>query len=215
MDCYYELKGVAKSEESGIIKSKENIMPLEYQRYGRNKNTTVNSTYINSGEYRNKFDKITDNKDVNRVLYVKAKEMLEHRSGTLFEDMHWIDGDTGKIVASVVDSKTESEIIYSNAVKKAIYGKTNLVTIHSHPQSMPPSVADFNSAFRNDYFVSVVICHDGKIFKYSANQEIDIKLYEAYVRKNLKQNISEYEAQLKALERLKELYQINFEEVVL
>ena len=52
---------------------------LEFQRYGRNKSTLVNSTYISSGEYRNKFDKITDNKDVNRALYIKAKEMLLHR----------------------------------------------------------------------------------------------------------------------------------------
>lgn len=197
------------------MKLKENVMLSEYQRYGRNKNTIVNSTYINSGEYRNKFDKITDNKDVNRVLYAKAKEMLEHRSGTMLEDMYWIDGDTGEIVADVVDSKTESEIIYSNAVKKAIRGRTNLVTIHSHPQSMPPSAADFNSAFRNGYFVSVVICHDGKIFKYSANHEIDVELYNAYIRKYLKQNISEYEAQWKALNRLKEFYQIDFEEVEL
>ena len=28
----------------------------EVQRYGRNKNTTVNHSYINSGEYRNEFD---------------------------------------------------------------------------------------------------------------------------------------------------------------
>ena len=70
---------------------------LEYQRYGRNKDTVINSTYINSGEYRRKFDKITKNDESNRILYSKAKEMLFHRSGTLFEDMYWIDGDTGEI----------------------------------------------------------------------------------------------------------------------
>ena len=59
---------------------------LEYQRLGRNKNTAVNSTYINSGEYRRKFDKITSNVDINRILYSKAKEMLFHRSGTLYEE---------------------------------------------------------------------------------------------------------------------------------
>lgn len=47
---------------------------LEFQRYGRNKSTLVNSTYISSGEYRNKFDRITDHKDVNRALYIKAKK---------------------------------------------------------------------------------------------------------------------------------------------
>ena len=37
----------------------------------------------------------------------KAKEMLKHRSGTLYEDMYWIDGDTGEIVASALDEKIE------------------------------------------------------------------------------------------------------------
>ena len=71
---------------------------LENQRYGRNKGTVVNHTYIESGVYRNKFDKITHNKNMSRILYSKAKEMLEHRSGTLFEDMYWIDGITGMVV---------------------------------------------------------------------------------------------------------------------
>lgn len=61
---------------------------LEYQRYGRNKETAINHTYINSGEYRSKFDRITENINVNRILYNKAKEMLNHRSGTKYEDMY-------------------------------------------------------------------------------------------------------------------------------
>lgn len=34
-------------------------MSLEFQRYGRNKDTLINNTYIDSGEYRNKFNGIT------------------------------------------------------------------------------------------------------------------------------------------------------------
>lgn len=63
-------------------------MILEFQRYGRNKETTVDSSYISGGEYRRKFDSIIDNAAVSRILYSKAKEMLLHRSGTLFEDMY-------------------------------------------------------------------------------------------------------------------------------
>ena len=48
---------------------------LEFQRYGRNKSTLVNSKYISSGEYRKKFDKITNNADLSRytvqVRYMK------------------------------------------------------------------------------------------------------------------------------------------------
>lgn len=31
---------------------------IEFQRTGRNKDTTINQTYISSGKFRNKFDKI-------------------------------------------------------------------------------------------------------------------------------------------------------------
>ena len=55
-------------------------MILEFQRYGRNKETTVDSSYISGGEYRRKFDSIIDNAAVSRILYSKAKEMLQASS---------------------------------------------------------------------------------------------------------------------------------------
>jgi len=106
---------------SKIMTEGDTILP-EYQRYGRNKETLVNSTYIESGEYRNKFDDISDNIGVSRVLYSKAKEMLYHRSGTMFEDMYWIDGNTGEIVASALNEKEEGKIVYSASLKKDIAG---------------------------------------------------------------------------------------------
>lgn len=124
---------LTKSDNSSKMNVEGDTMSLEYQRYGRNKETLINNTYINSGEYRNKFDKITSNIGVNRVLYSKVKEMLQHRSGTKIEDMYWIDGDTGEIVASALNEQQESAIKYSNAIKKAINGKTNLIAMHTHP----------------------------------------------------------------------------------
>ena len=37
-------------------------MNKELQRYGRNKKTLIEHSYIESGEYRRKFDKISNNK---------------------------------------------------------------------------------------------------------------------------------------------------------
>lgn len=91
---------------------------LELQRYGRNKYTLVNSTYISSGEYRNKFNKITDNKDVNRIIYSKAKEMLLHRSGTLYEDMYWFDADTGKVIAKRLILRRRNKFFIRNQLVK-------------------------------------------------------------------------------------------------
>lgn len=43
----------------------------EEQRYGRNKSTLVDKSYISGGEYRRKFDKITDDNELSRLLYYK------------------------------------------------------------------------------------------------------------------------------------------------
>lgn len=202
--------------DDGIIKTNgglTGLMSLEYQRYGRNKQTLINSTYINSGEYRNKFDKITDNKDVARTLYSKAKEMLNHRSGTLIEDMYWIDGDTGKVVASILNETIESGILYTAQVKNAIQGKNNIISLHTHPSSMPPSIEDINSAFSNGYMLGLAICHDGTVYAYTSQEHVRAKIYDLYVQGFMETLRNEKEAQLKALEKLKKSFKINFWEV--
>ena len=70
--------------------------------------------------------------------------MLMHRSGTLYEDMYWIDLDTMKIVAEETERDFESQIVYSQKTKEKILKYKNLLTIHSHPNSFPPSITDIN-----------------------------------------------------------------------
>ena len=85
-----------------------------------NKNTTINHAYVNSGEYRKKFDKISDNIKLNRLLYQLVKQILNHRSGTLFEDMYWIDSNNLKIVAEETSALIEKEIVYSEVTKRLL-----------------------------------------------------------------------------------------------
>jgi len=96
---------------------------LENQRYGRNKDTLVNKSYIESGEYKRKFDNATDNPNVNKSLYICAKNALKHRSGTELEDMYWLDNESGDVIFSVTDSTDKRAIIYTEKLKKAINGK--------------------------------------------------------------------------------------------
>ena len=180
---------VDKLDENGIIEEKRNAA-LEQQRYGRNKNTVVNKT-----------------------LYNCAKKALKHRSGTIYEDMYWIDGNTGKILASKTDSTQERAIIYTDDIKNAIEKNDNIITVHTHPSSMPPSIGDFNSAFRNGYNKGVVVCHDGKVFTYSSKQKVENRLYDMYIQGYVSDGLSEYEAQIQALEKLKSNYDIDFREV--
>ncbi len=185
----------------------------EGQREGRNKDTQINHTYINSGNYRKKFDLISDNVELNKLLYNLAKKMLEHRAGTLYEDMYWIDPDAVEIVASELSGSCEEMIEYSSATLKVVDSTEGLLTIHTHPNSYPPSVDDFNSNFRHKYVLGIICCHNGRVFVYNSNEEIDENLYVAYVHKYKLEGKLEFEAQWAALEAIKENTDIIFKEV--
>lgn len=188
-------------------------MALENQRYGRNKDTLVNKTYIESGEYKRKFDNATENKEVNKTLYDCAKTALKHRSGTAFEDMYWIDSDTGKIILSVTDSTDERAIVYSDKIRNIIKNKKNIITIHTHPSSMPPSVSDLNSCYYNNYEKGFIACHNGKVFGYTAAESVNERIYNMYIQSYIKKGYDEYDAQLLTLEKLSQSENIKIWEV--
>lgn len=152
-------------------------MEIEFQRKGRNKKTTINHSYINGAEYRRKFDVISDNKELNRLIYQIAKKILIHRNGTLYEDMYWIDLDTNKVILSVTDSKIKKKIRYTNKMKNVINRYNDLLTIHSHPESFPPSLEDLNCNYRYGYKIGIVCCHNGRIFMYKSEQIISYTYY--------------------------------------
>lgn len=191
----------------------ENKKTSEYQRYGRNKNTQINKSYIDSGSYRKKFDRISDNPDLNRRLYELAKKILKHRAGTLYEDMYWLNPVTGEIVAAEDNWPVECEVGYSDSTRKIVKANPGLVTIHSHPNSFPPSVNDMNSSYIHKYSLSVICCHNGRVFVYNANEIIDCRLYEAYVNKNKSAGLTEFGSQWAALEAIKRNTDIHFMEV--
>lgn len=142
------------------------------------------------------------------------KLLLLHRSGTMLEDMYWIDAVTGETVAKVLNEKKEHTISYSDSIHKAIYGKENIVAMHTHPHSMPPSIADFNSAYVHNYFISLVLCHDGKIFCYKSLEIVSEQLYNMYIERFIESGVREYQAQMETLKRLTENHRMHFEEVM-
>lgn len=206
-------KAVAKSQKAVIMKSGSDNVALEDQRYGRNKSTLVNKTYIDSGEYKRKYDNATDNQAVNKSLYDCAKKALKHRSGTVFEDMYWIDGFSGDVLLSVTDSTDERTIRYTDRIRKAIRVNNSIVTVHTHPSSMPPSIEDFNSCANNAYQKCFVACHNGKIYGYYSNEIINPNLYNLYIQKYMNNGFSEFDAQINTINQLSQSFDIKFWEV--
>ena len=185
---------------------------LEQQRKGRNKNTIIDYNYISSNRYRKKFDYISNNKKLNKLLYKIAKKMLLHRSGTEYEDMYWIDLINGKIVCKITDSKYKKKILYTAAIKKTIKKSENLLTIHTHPDSFPPSIDDINSNYDHNYEIGIVICHDGRVYMYSAEERINVNYYKLTVEDYLKNGYNEDTAQIEALKEMQKKFSIYFKE---
>lgn len=186
---------------------------LEQQRKGRNKNTIIDYNYISSNRYRKKFDYISNDKKLNKLLYKIAKKMLLHRSGTEYEDMYWIDLINGKIVCKITDSKYKKKILYTTTIKKTIKKSENLLTIHTHPDSFPPSIDDINSNYDHNYEIGIVICHDGRVYMYSAEEKINVNYYKLIVEDYLKNGYNEDTAQIEALKELQKKFSIYFKEV--
>ena len=185
----------------------------EEQRYGRNKDTIINRTYINSGDYRKKFDRISSSPKLNRLLYQLSKKMLEHRSGTEYEDMYWIDPQSIAFIAEETESDFVGRIDYTTGIISKIQKYNDLITLHSHPNSFPPSINDLNSNYYNHYDIGIVVCHDGKIYVYSSKQAINEDYYNLKVEKFLKSGYNECEAQLHALKELQSKFEILVKEV--
>lgn len=186
---------------------------LEQQRKGRNKNTIIDYNYISSNRYRKKFDYISNDKKLNKLLYKIAKKMLLHRSGTEYEDMYWIDLINGKIVCKITDSKYKKKILYTTTIKKMIKKSENLLTIHTHPDSFPPSIDDINSNYDHNYEIGIVICHDGRAYMYSAEERINVNYYKLTVEDYLKNGYNEDTAQIEALKEMQKKFSIYFKEV--
>ena len=186
---------------------------LEQQRKGRNKNTIIDYNYISSNRYRKKFDYISNDKKLNKLLYKIAKKMLLHRSGTEYEDMYWIDLLNGKIVCKITDSKYKKKILYTTTIKKMIKKSENLLTIHTHPDSFPPSIDDINSNYDHNYEIGIVICHDGRVYMYSAEERINVNYYKLTVEDYLKNGYNEDTAQIEALKEMQKKFSIYFKEV--
>ena len=136
-------------------------------KYG---DTVINTAEISSARYRRKFTNITEENKISRVLWESALDMLEHRSGTKYEDLAFVDSKTGtaKINKNYDKENTASP---SKSMKKMLRDAdaNTIIAIHNHPGSSAPSYPDLVVCKNRKYKYGLVVCHDGTIYKYSVD----------------------------------------------
>lgn len=174
----------------------------------------VDLEYIRSPKYRKKFEQITDNPEVNRSIYQRAKAMLTHRNGTNYEDMYLLDSASGHIVGMQTSSKTDYEVVYNDSLQDAIKKSDpySLISIHNHPTNIPPSGSDFASAGFRKYRMGIIACHNGDVYVYQVGSKpFSGSLFDETVEKYRKRGYTnDVDASIKALEQFETDYGIKW-----
>lgn len=198
-------EGVDNSSESGISGKFTSST-------GEN---TVDLEYINSDEYKQKFDGLTGEPKVDKQLYSQAVAQLTHRNGTYGEDLTLINAKTGTVEGRQSNSSSENGVEYNSSLNKAIADNPpySLISIHNHPTNNPPTGSDLASNGGRKYKLGVVVTHDGRVFTYKAgNKPFLAKSFDNTVDKNHSKGYNEYEAIVETLKQYQRDYGIEWSE---
>ena len=136
--------------------------------------SAVVSPLVKTSGYRNLFNNLDENVKVQRKAYQASRAMLEHRSGTKFEDLTFIDSVTGKTM-SRTNYNVESEVMPSLRMRKMVTNAAprTIIAIHNHPGNSVPSFSDLNTAYKRGYKYGVIACHNGTVMKYEVTGELE------------------------------------------
>lgn len=174
--------------------------------------------YINSNKYKNKFQNITEDPNLNQIIYKYSKAAVTHQSGSFNEDLSVISLD-GKHIETT-SNKKPYETMYTQSLKKAIKESKpySLCAIHNHGTNVPPSGADLVSAGEKKYAFGIVACHNGSVYYYSCKNakpflpELMDKTVDKFRRKPY--NMGEVDAYKKALDQMATDYGIEWRELI-
>lgn len=160
-----EFFGLDKSDEFEDFKKKYLQAAQEESKYLYD--ATVINPVIKTAKYRNLYNNLDESTEIQRTAFQQAKTMLNHRNGTKYEDLTFIDSVTGKWLTRD-DYNVENEVIPSRRMRSMVTNSDpyTIIAVHNHPGSSVPSIADIESAYRHKYKYGVVACHNGTVMKY-------------------------------------------------
>lgn len=141
---------------------------------GLDRDTEINYRAINSHDYKRKFENLDESTDIIKILWKEAKEILNHRNGTYYEDILFVNAETSRFlkrtdydnIKSVLPSRRMIRMVESS-------NKHTIIALHNHPGSSFPSIDDINNAYKHNYRYGLIACHNGNVFKYTVVGELN------------------------------------------
>lgn len=232
LDMYNSAEGKTAKEKARSFRriryqeNKDKINAQKRAAYAEKKNTEkgylsisarigtneVDMNYIRSKEYRAKFDKLSNDQELNELLYENAVTILDSNKGTDTETTMIFSGT--RTIINKKGKKNALDVSLSPGQIGIVKSKKNLVGMHNHPSNLPPTGADFVAAGSRRYNFGVIVTHDGRLYKYSAgNKPFAAQGFDNTVDKYLDKeyNLSTQEAFEKALRDYKERFGISWQ----
>ena len=154
---------------------RKKLVEREKSHKGINRNTQINRNVIYSNAYDRKIESLGESKNVTKAIKQESRRMLRHRSGTKFEDLSFIDAETGKVCRSD-QYEVENTAKMTKEMNKMVKNSNNIIAIHNHARSTPPSDSDIFTAIKRGYKYGLVSCHNGDMYKYDVSKCIKDKI---------------------------------------
>lgn len=163
---------VEKSKDSDIIKS--NNTEEERSRYSPGSDSrAIVADIVGTDDYNTRMKRVGESEKIANIMLYQSRKTLWRRNGTPFEDLIYIDPESGEYLAQRLIDKA-GEVVPTEEMKAMVEGKPRkIIAIHNHPHNMLPSLSDLQNAKRYKY--SIIVCHDGTIIKFSTNDTVDLR----------------------------------------
>ena len=162
-----------RKEKNDSASATEDELPTQDFEQGERENSknlydaTVVSPTVKTAKYRKLYNNLEEPVKIQRLVYQCAKEILQHRSGTKFEDMTYINTVTGGQLTRS-DYDVENQVMPSKRMREMVRKSEpyTVIALHNHSGSSVPSMADIHSAYVQKYKYGLIVCHDGTIMRY-------------------------------------------------
>ena len=170
-DLYYNL---IKDEQTDldhminykIIEKENGISKIERE-------TQINRNLIYSDKYLKAIYSLQESMDCKREIVSASREILEHRNGTKFEDLYYIDTLHNNSVMKQINYDIEFTVKPTEKMEKALIDNDGIIALHNHPKSSLPSINDFHICDEKNYKYGLILCHNGTIYRYKTIGELN------------------------------------------
>lgn len=164
---------------------KDSARSFEKSESYRIADNSVDIDYLRSKEFKDKFNKISDNPVLNLQIQKYAVAILTHRQRTDGEDSY-IFNLSGKVINKAFGRPNNLEVSVSKERVQELlekYGRDNLIGLHNHPTNIPPTGSDFMAAGYRGYRFGLIICHNGDLYKYKIEKPFQKHVFDKNVEK--------------------------------